>query len=147
MDSVERQARWQLLIGVALLAAGFTCIAVLLVAGNAQKGPEMIPFADVPIESPANILKERGLVVGVGDNNFAPARTMTRAEAAVIIVRLGDPEAAADVLPFGNAPWYEPWMNVAIDHGYVEVGADPNAPLTRLDVAWLVALSLSHIDR
>lgn len=111
-------------------------------------------FADVPdslnsYEAIKN-LKDEGWVVGVGNNEYKPFDTITRAEMAVLICRakLGvhyTPSIRQPLPPDVDVNyWGAGWIHTTIYYGLMDLYPDgnfyPRNPATRADVAVLVNL-------
>lgn len=95
----------------------------------------------------------QGLMSGVSaaEPRFAPERTLTRAEALALLVRLrGAGPGGSDPLPFTDVDpgaWYHGYLRRAWEEGWVEgtgSGAfEPGRALTRQELAVLLARALS----
>ena len=111
-------------------------------------------FTDVPndlnsYEAIKN-LKDEGWIVGVGNNEYKPFDTITRAQMAVFIVRAHEgvhfkPPAAIGFIPDVDVSyWGAGWIEEAIRTGTMDTyeGGNfyPRNPATRADVAVLVWL-------
>jgi len=105
------------------------CCLILPVAAE---GPR---FSDVPMDAwYANalaLLLEGGLVSGFPDGTFRPQQSVTLAEFCAMTladrVRVDDSE--------GAVPWYTPYVALAVEAGALPEGANPNAPMPRLEAA------------
>ena len=95
-------------------------------------------------------LKDEGWIVGVGDNEYKPFDTVTRAQMAVFIVRAKHGvHVSLDPL-YGAAPdvpkdyWGYNWIAVAVKEELMDLYDDgnfyPRNPATRADIAVLVGL-------
>ncbi len=90
-------------------------------------------------------LASRGIISGMNDGNFYPAKTMTRAEFATIVTKsLGLEPAVSSV--FSDVPedkWYAPFVGTANRYGIVSgVGGgkfNPEGTITREQAATMVA--------
>ncbi|HEU4962771.1 MAG TPA: glycosyl hydrolase family 18 protein [Bacilli bacterium] len=89
-------------------------------------------------------VSERGWMVGLGGATFAPDRDMTRAEAAVTLVRaLGldktEPQAASGFTDVATTFWGKKEIDLAKEHGIINGTTPttfaPNAPVTREQIA------------
>lgn len=71
-------------------------------------------------------LTERGIINGIDENSFAPERTMTRAEFAVITVKaLGlSPEETAVFEDVEEGSWYAGYVDTAYEYGIVSGMSD-----------------------
>ena len=95
-------------------------------------------------------LKEAGWVVGVGNNEYKPFDTVTRAQMAVLIVRAKYGVHVAPLSPSGTIPdvpisyWGAKWIECATNDGLMDLYPDgnfyPRNAATRADVAVLVYL-------
>lgn len=104
-------------------------------------------FKDVPLGAwyakAVNTLSNMGVIVGVGDNRFAPNNKITRAEFATIAVRMDKLELSdsifEDVKPDA---WYYKFVTSAYKKGWVSGYGDgkfhPNANITRAEAMTLV---------
>lgn len=90
-------------------------------------------------------LASRGIVGGMGDGHFAPDKTMTRAEFAVIIVgSLGlTPKNTNDFIDVSAGAWYAGYVGTAGTYGIVSGVGDskynPGGTITRQEAAAMVA--------
>lgn len=112
-------------------------------------------FTDVPkdLNSSEAIeeLRLEGWIVGVGDNEYKPFDTVTRAQMAVLIVREKHGVHVKPTPLHGAAPdvpqdyWGYKWIAVAVKEGLMDLYDDgnfyPRNPATRADVAVLVWLT------
>ncbi len=109
-------------------------------------------FTDVPndlnsYEAIKN-LKDEGWVVGVGNNEFKPFDTITRAQMAVLICRAKYGVHYKPPVPIGSIPdvptsyWGAKWIESAINSELMDLYGDgnfyPHNPATRADVAVLL---------
>ena len=93
-------------------------------------------------------LKDEGWVVGVGNNEYKPFDTVTRAEMSVFIVRANEgvhfkPTAAVGFIPdVDKGYWAAGWIETAIQTGLMDLYGGtkfyPHNPATRADIAVLV---------
>ena len=111
-------------------------------------------FTDVPtdLNSCAAIedLRREGWVVGVGNNEYKPYDTVTRAQMAVLIVRAKYGVHVTPTPLTGMAPdvptdyWGAKWISVAVKEELMDLYEDgnfyPRNPATRADVAVLIWL-------
>ncbi len=115
-------------------------------------------FDDVPLEDPrwadVQMASAHDVLIGTGPSTFAPASTLTRAQAAILVVRL-------TAIPLDPVPAVATFDDVPVGHfafAYVEAiaregitsgcGASPplfcpDAPLTRAHLAVFLARALS----
>lgn len=113
-------------------------------------------FADMPQSHWALDAVERlaakGIVKGVTAETFAPDKSVTRAEFAALIARaLGLKEAAGS--PFGDvgeSAWYRGYASALHTAGILSGKGDgrfePDALITREEIAVIVARSLEYLD-
>lgn len=76
----------------------------------------------------------RGIVVGVGAEEFRPDDGATVAAAVTVLGRLAGVADAVD-----PALWAQPHLAWAREEGLLPAGLDPNAPITREQLAYLLA--------
>jgi hypothetical protein len=124
---------------------GFGLIAILLLGGTM--------FTDVAesLNSYDAIknLKDEGWVVGVGNNEYKPFDTVTRAEMAVFIVKADKgayhKPATPAIQQYPDVPldyWAASWISEAGQDIFPDGNFYPRNPATRADVAILVDLLL-----
>lgn len=103
-----------------------------------------VKFTDVAAtawySNAVSTLAARGVINGVGDNKFAPEKTISRAEFTAIAVRLAKSNAAADT-KFADVSanaWYSDAVRTAISYGWITGYSDntfrPNNRITRAEV-------------
>lgn len=111
-------------------------------------------FTDVPNDlnsyEAIKELKDEGWVVGVGNNEYKPFDTVTRAQMAVFIVRAKHGVHVSPTPLHGAAPdvpqdyWGYKWIAVAVKEELMDLYDDgnfyPRNPATRADVAVLIWL-------
>ena len=101
-------------------------------------------FTDVPADAwyatAVNTLASIGAITGIGNNQFAPNRTITRAEFTAIAVRFAKFVRGADA-DFSDVPvnaWYYDSIATAVEYGWIGGYTDgtfrPNKPITRAEV-------------
>ena len=107
-----------------------------------------VDFTDVPADewygNAVRTLASLGVIKGIGDGQFAPNRTITRAEFTVIAMRFAN--VSADVTnPFTDIAmndWYYTAVTSAVSYGWITGYSDgtfrPNASITRAEVATIV---------
>lgn len=87
-----------------------------------------------------------GLVNGLDETTFGPSKTLTRAEAATLLVRAFELEGAADLSDFADAKGLASWktdaLAVAVEYGVItgkekngKLYLDADAPITRQEFA------------
>jgi subtilisin len=132
--------------GVKLVGYGLIIILLLLIGGTM--------FTDVSkdlnsYEAIKN-LKDAGWIVGVGNNEYKPFDSVTRAEMAVFICRATfgvhyKPNIPVNTIPDVPADyWGAKWIGVAVTQQIMDLYPDgnfyPRNPATRADIAVLVDL-------
>ena len=95
-------------------------------------------------------LKDEGWIVGVGDNEYKPFDTVTRAEMAVFIGRAKHGTHFKPPVPVGSIQdvpkdyWGAGWIESAVNDRLMDLYGDgyfyPRNPATRADIAVLVGL-------
>ena len=110
--------------------------------------PVTVSFTDVPADAwyaeAVNTLASLGVIKGIGDDQFAPNRTITRAEFTVIAMRFAN--VSADVTnPFTDIAtndWYYTAVTSAVSYGWINGYSDgsfrPQATITRAEVVTIV---------
>jgi hypothetical protein len=114
--------------------------------GNAMAATS---FTDVPSDSPyasyIQDLSSKGIVSGVGNGQFAPMKTLTRAEMATFLVRaFGIPQNTSSSVAFTDirGHWAESYIKSAYAAGMIAGKSAttfaPDAPVTREEAAQMV---------
>ena len=95
----------------------------------------------------------KGIVVGNGQGSFLPTGKVTRAEFATILVKTfglenaGAKESFTDVK---DGDWFQPYVAAAVEAGIVggksATTFDPNAPITRAELATMTANVLVKLE-
>lgn len=113
-----------------------------------------VTFTDVPADAwyskAVHTLASLGIIAGIGNNQFAPNRTITRAEFAVIAMRFAN--LSADVTnPFSDVSendWFYSAVTSAVSYGWIGGYSDgnfhPYATITRAEVATIVNRMLNR---
>lgn len=113
-----------------------------------------VNFTDVPADAwygkAVHTLASLGIIAGIGNNQFAPNRTITRAEFAVIAMRFAN--LSADVTnPFSDVSendWFYSAVTSAVSYGWIGGYSDgnfhPYATITRAEVATIVNRMLNR---
>lgn len=113
-----------------------------------------VNFTDVPADAwygkAVHTLASLGIIAGIGNNQFAPNRTITRAEFAVIAMRFAN--LSADVTnPFSDVSendWFYSAVTSAVSYGWIGGYSDgtfrPRATITRAEVATIVNRMLNR---
>lgn len=113
-------------------------------------GVNKVSFADVTGWSTDYItyLAARGIVDGVGEGRFAPAKSITRAEFVTIIARMSEGEEASGYtnglfMDVQAGDWYAPYVQWGYENGVVNgTGAgkfSPDSPITREQMAVMLS--------
>lgn len=110
-------------------------------------------FDDVPghwAEDAINRWSGYGVVNGVGDNQFAPNGTLTRAQAAQVFANLLDLEVQADISRYTDVPegsWYHTAIAQCVAAGILTgtggATMDPQSPVTREELFVMFARALN----
>jgi hypothetical protein len=114
--------------------------------GNAMAATS---FTDVPADSPyasyIQDLSSKGIVSGVGNGQFAPTKTLTRAEMATFLVRaFGIPQNTSSSVAFTDirGHWAESYIKAAYAAGMITGKSAttfaPDATVTREEAAQMV---------
>ena len=91
-----------------------------------------------------NVLASMGIIKGVGEGQFAPERTITRAEFAAIATRFANAsnEGGLDFTDIGSDAWYYSAVLTAVNYGWINGYPDgsfkPNNTITRAEVVIVV---------
>lgn len=113
-----------------------------------------VDFTDVPADAwygnAVRTLASLGVIKGIGNDQFAPNRTITRAEFTVIAMRFAN--VSADVTnPFTDIAtndWYYTAVTSAVSYGWINGYSDgsfrPQATITRAEVATIVNRMLNR---
>ena len=116
--------------------------------------PVTVSFTDVPADAwyaeAVNTLASLDVIKGIGDGQFAPNRTITRAEFTVIAMRFAN--VSADVTnPFTDIAtndWYYTAVTSAVSYGWINGYSDgsfrPQATITRAEVVTIVNRMLNR---
>ena len=111
---------------------------------------EELPFHDVNQDNwyyeAVCYIWDRGLMQGVGDGQFAPGASTTRAMLMTVLARLDGEDTS------GGSPWYEKGLAWAMDNG-ISDGRDPSGSATREQVVTMLyryagapAVSQDHLS-
>ncbi|GAW91787.1 S-layer protein [Calderihabitans maritimus] len=95
-------------------------------------------------------LTARGVIEGLGNGEFAPGRSITRAEFIKMITKvLGLSANGLGQVPFSDVPkgaWYAPFVRAAwaagLAKGYADFSFKPDQPLTRQEMAVILVRAL-----
>lgn len=113
-----------------------------------------VKFTDVPADAwygnAVHMLASLGIIKGIGNDQFAPNRTITRAEFAVIAMRFANLSATV-TNPFtdiASNDWYYSAVTSAVSYGWITGYSDgtfrPYATITRAEVATIVNRMLAR---
>lgn len=113
-----------------------------------------VKFTDVPADAwygnAVHTLASLGIIKGIGNDQFAPNRTITRAEFAVIAMRFANLSATV-TNPFtdiASNDWYYSAVTSAVSYGWITGYSDgtfrPYATITRAEVATIVNRMLAR---
>ena len=116
--------------------------------------PVTTSFSDVPADAwyakAVNTLASLGIIKGIGNDQFAPNRTITRAEFTVIAMRFANVSATV-TNPFSDiasSDWYYTAVTSAVSYGWINGYSDgtfkPMATITRAEVATIVNRMLAR---
>ena len=116
---------------------------------------EFVDLSATPwAKNAVNILASRGVVSGRGDGKFYPAERVSRAEFVKMLVSAFEIRLTTQsVLPFKDVEfedWYYEPISIAyqkdIAKGISDTEFEPNAPLTRQDMAVLLYKAMSVVN-
>lgn len=130
-----------------LIGYGLILLLLLLIGGKMM-------FTDVSKDlnsyEAIKELKDEGWIVGVGNNEYKPFDTVTRAEMAVFIGRARFGVHFKPLAPTGSIPdvdvsyWGAGWIQLAVEKELMDLYPDgnfyPRNPAIRADIAVLVNL-------
>lgn len=113
-----------------------------------------VKFTDVPADAwygdAVHTLASLGIIKGIGNDQFEPNRTITRAEFAVIAMRFANLSATV-TNPFtdiASNDWYYNAVTSAVSYGWITGYSDgtfrPYATITRAEVATIVNRMLAR---
>ena len=124
------------------MAAGLLLISISACSTRVAAQPDVAVFIDVPEEeiwgqAIAHVRTE-GYMMGKSAEVFDPGAPITRAEIAVVMLRVNH---GTDYSPDQvEGDWWTAWVEQAEDEGFLQEGSDPSAPATRADIATLIWL-------
>lgn len=123
-------------------------LTAVLVASSLLGASGAYAFTDIQEESSISMVKElqaKGIIQGISADRFAPAQTITTAQAIQMIVNLADLKVQPNFTgrSFDSVPkdaWYADAVNIAAQNG-LSVSADLkwNEPITREGFAVLLS--------
>ena len=115
---------------------------------GAQEPPEQTQqvFSDVPPDAwyaeYVQTVYEKGLFSGTGDGVFSPDANMTYAQFLVVLSQF-----SGETIPASDGAWYQGYVDWAGEKGLIpqeiQDGFDPDAPITRQDMAALFGTFLN----
>ena len=118
---------------------------------SAQEPPEQTQqvFSDVPPDAwyaeYVQTVYEKGLFSGTGDGVFSPDANMTYAQFLVVLSQF-----SGETIPASDGAWYQGYVDWAKEKGLIppeiQSGFDPDAPITRQDMAALFGTFLNAYD-
>ncbi|KOP67723.1 S-layer protein [Bacillus sp. FJAT-18019] len=124
------------------------CLTAVLVASSLLGASGASAFTDIQEENSISVVKElqaKGIIQGISTDRFAPAETITTAQAIQMIVNLADLKVQPNFTgrSFDSVPkhaWYADAVNIAAQNG-LSVSADMkwNEPITREGFAVLLS--------
>ncbi|MCL6604707.1 MAG: S-layer homology domain-containing protein [Paenibacillus sp.] len=99
------------------------------------------------------VVAAKGAIEGVGEGKFAPKSNVTRAEFAKMLIRalnLENNSATQSFTDVSSSAWYAPYVAVAVEKGIITGRSaskfDPNATITRAEMATMIARALKAIN-
>ncbi|OME65252.1 hypothetical protein BSK65_25285 [Paenibacillus odorifer] len=99
------------------------------------------------------VVAAKGAIEGVGEGKFAPKSNVTRAEFAKMLIRALNLENNSAVQSFSDVSstaWYAPYVAVAAEKGIITGRSaakfDPNATITRAEMATMIARAVKSIN-
>ena len=141
------------LISSFLVAATLVCMSTLALAANYKYFPDVPDTANYAYE--INFLREAGIFNGDEQGNFNPNKTMTRAEAATLMVRLfvGEIQTTPTTSSFTDVPsshWAYGYIETAVQHGMISGYGNgkfgPSDELTYDQAVTLLVRALGYED-
>ena len=111
--------------------------------------PSAQVFSDVPPDAwyaeYVQTVYEKGLFSGTGDGVFSPDANMTYAQFLVVLSQF-----SGETIPASSGAWYQGYVDWAGETGLIpseiQDGFDPDAPITRQDMAALFGAFLNAYD-
>lgn len=99
------------------------------------------------------VVGAKGAIEGVGAGKFAPKSNVTRAEFSKMLIRALNLENNSAVQSFSDVSstaWYAPYVAVAAEKGIITGRSaakfDPNATITRAEMATMISRALKSIN-
>ncbi|MGI6575724.1 MAG: S-layer homology domain-containing protein [bacterium] len=126
----------------------FACMIVAVAGKEQSVGSLTTAFIDVPAHHWANpyirVVVDAGLMIGKGQNKFAPEDTINGAEVAAILVRVLTGER--DVAVRAGEPWYGGFVRLATKEGLLYPNFDPMQPASRGQCVYSISKLLKMIE-
>ncbi|WP_157794002.1 S-layer homology domain-containing protein [Paenibacillus donghaensis] len=98
------------------------------------------------------VVAAKGAIEGIGQGKFAPKSNVTRAEFSKMLIRALNLENNSAVQKFtdvSSSAWYAPYVAVAAEKGIIngrgDSKFDPNATITRAEMATMISRALKSI--
>lgn len=99
------------------------------------------------------VVAAKGAIEGIGAGKFAPKSNVTRAEFAKMLIRalnLENNSATQSFQDVSSTAWYAPYVAVAAEKGIITGRSasqfDPNATITRAEMATMISRALKSIN-
>lgn len=99
------------------------------------------------------VVAAKGAIEGVGAGKFEPKSNVTRAEFAKMLIRalnLENNSATHSFTDVSSSAWYAPYVAVAAEKGIINGRSaakfDPNATITRAEMATMISRALKSIN-
>lgn len=99
------------------------------------------------------VVAAKGAIEGVGAGKFAPKNNVTRAEFSKMLIRalnLKNNSAVQSFSDVSSTAWYAPYVAVAAEKGIITGRSaakfDPNATITRAEMATMISRALKSIN-
>ena len=93
---------------------------------------------------------EKGLVSGIGNNQFAPEKTMTRVEFITVVVRYLYPDAIKNY-DGDKSQWWTPYYNIAVQENLIKTTeftkADMTVAMNRQEMALVISRALAELGQ
>jgi hypothetical protein len=103
-------------------------------------------------EQPIQVVAAKGIIEGRGTEQFVPNEKVTRAEFAKMIVKafgIENGSATESFSDVNDADWFKPYVAAAANAGLIngrgETTFEPNATITRAEMATIAARALTKI--
>ncbi|MCQ2456282.1 MAG: DUF4838 domain-containing protein [Clostridia bacterium] len=142
-----------------ILTAAMLAEVLLMTVSAADVSAGAMPFTDVKKKQwyyePIEEVYAEGIMQGVSETEFAPVKSLTRAETVTLLSRLAcvNVEGMSESLTFKDTKktaWYAEYVGWAAESGVVNGYDDgtfrPNAPVSRQELASLIVRFLSYME-